>query len=97
MIKENYIPLVTFCTHYKVEMDFIYDLSDNDLLEIIYIEKNPCIHQDVVAHLEKMLRLHQDLQINVAGIDAVFNLLNQVDALQAEVRNLKNRLKTFED
>ncbi|HTN21114.1 MAG TPA: chaperone modulator CbpM [Pelobium sp.] len=97
MIKENYIPLLTLCTHYKVEMDFIYDLSENDLLEIIYIEESPCIHQDVVARLEKMLRLHQDLEINLAGIDAVFNLLNQVDVLQGEVRSLKNRLKTFED
>ncbi len=96
MIKENYIPLVTFCTHYQVEMDFIYELSENDLLEITFLKTEPCIHQERVVYLEKMLRLHQDLQINIAGIDAVFNLLNQVDDLQAEVLALKNRLKVYE-
>ena len=96
MIKENYIPLLTICTHYKVDMDFINDLSENDLLEIIYVEKDPCIHQDVLVRLEKMLRLHQDLEINVAGI-AVLNLLNRVDELQNELNSLKSRIKIFED
>ncbi|HET8827959.1 MAG TPA: chaperone modulator CbpM [Pelobium sp.] len=97
MVKENYIPLATLCTHYKVEMDFIFELSENDLLEITYLKTEPCIHHERVIYLEKMLRLHQDLQINIAGIDAVFNLLNQVEDLQAEVNELRNRLKVFED
>lgn len=97
MGKENYIPLITLCTHYKIEMDFILELGENDLLEITYLKTEPCIHEENVVYLEKMLRLHQDLQINIPGIDVVFNLLNQVDDLQTEVIELKNRLKVFED
>ncbi len=97
MAKENYILLLTLCTNYKVEIDFIRDLSENDLLEITYQKTEPFINEEVLTRLEKILRLHQDLQINVAGIDAVFNLLGQVDDLQAEVQKLKNRLKIYED
>lgn len=96
MSKENYVPILTLCTHYEVEMDFIYDLNENDLLEITYLEKEPCIHQEYVVRLEKILRLHKDLQINLAGINAVFNLLKQVDDLQNEVLVLKNKVKIYE-
>ncbi|MBK0383987.1 hypothetical protein I5M32_13545 [Pedobacter sp. SD-b] len=97
MTKENYIPIATLCTHYNVEMSLIKDLDDNGLIPIIQIEKSPCIHQDFISSLEKMLRLHEDLQINVAGIDTIFNLLNRVEAMQLELRSLKNRLKIYED
>lgn len=96
MAKENYITLTTVCTAYNVEMNFINDLKENDLLKISYVEDAPCIHQDLLTQLEKILRLHKELQINVAGIDAVFNLLHQVDDLQAQVDQLKNRLQIYE-
>lgn len=96
MIKENYIPLLTFCTCYNVEMDFLYDLSENGLLEITYLEQEACIHQDLVWRLEKILRLHEELQINIAGIDAVFNLLNQVEDLQMKVQRLSSKIKIYE-
>lgn len=97
MAKENYISLLTICTYYKVEMDFIRELNENDLLEIAYQEKKPYIASSVLVRLEKILRLHQDLQINLPGIGAIFNLLDQVDDLQAENQALKNRLKVYED
>ena len=97
MARENYIALTTICTAYNVEMTFINDLKENDLLQIQYDDDAPCIHQDLLTQLEKMLRLHQELKINVAGIDAVFNLLHQVDDLQVEVDQLKNRLRVYED
>ncbi len=97
MAKENYITLTTICTAYNVEMTFINDLKENDLLKISYVEDAPCIHQDLLTQLEKILRLHQDLKINVAGIDAVFNLLHQVDDLQLQIGNLQNRLSAYED
>ncbi len=97
MDKENYISLLTICTYYKVEMDFIQELNENDLLEIAYQEKKPYIDSSVLVRLEKILRLHQDLQINLPGIGAIFNLLDQVDDLQSENQALKNRLKVYED
>lgn len=96
MVRENFIPLVTICTHYKVEMDLMYDLSENDLLEITYIESKPCIEKEKLERLEKILRLHQDLQINIAGIDVVFNLLNQVNDLQEEAERLRAKLNIYE-
>lgn len=97
MVKKNYISLVTVCTYYKVEMDFVMELCENDLLEITYQENEPYIDPSVLDKLEKILRLNRDLAINLDGIGAVFNLLEQMDDLKLQNQALRNRLKIYED
>jgi len=46
--------------------------------------------------VEKMMRLHYDLHINLEGIDAISNLLKQVQDLKKENQILKNKLKTYD-
>lgn len=91
------IPLPSLCTHYEIEMSFFNGLNEHGLIEIVSVEKTYCIHQDKIADLEKMIRLHQDLHLNVEGIDAVFNLLDKIDNLQTELMIAHNKLKRFED
>lgn len=97
MKTETYIPLQTICTHYKVETPFLQGLNDCGLIEITIIEQSPCIHQSHIRSLESMIRLHDDLHLNFEGIDTVFNLLEKVEQLQDELRNIKNRLGIYED
>ncbi|MBF8150312.1 chaperone modulator CbpM [Winogradskyella sp. F6397] len=93
----QFIPLPSLCTHYKIEMSFFDGLSEYGLIEFISVEKTYCIHQDKMADVEKMIRLHQDLQLNFEGIDAVFNLLEKIDYLKSELTTTKNKLKRFEE
>ncbi|MBD09731.1 MULTISPECIES: chaperone modulator CbpM [Winogradskyella] len=93
----HYITVTDLCTHYKMEMSFFDGLKDYGLIEIISVEKTECIHQDYIADLERMIRLHKDLKLNFEGIDTVLNLLNKIDSLQQELNTTKNRLQRFED
>jgi hypothetical protein len=43
-----------------------------------------------------MIHFHYELNINIEGIDAISNLLKQVNALQQELIATKNRLRLFE-
>jgi hypothetical protein len=43
-----------------------------------------------------MIRLHHELEINLEGIDTIFNLLRKIDGLKNELANTKNRLKFYE-
>ena len=97
MKAETYIPIQTICTHYEVETTFLEGLNDYGLIEITTIEQLPCIHQNHIKNLESMIRLHDDLHLNFEGIDTVFNLLEKVEHLQDELRNIKNRLRIYED
>lgn len=96
MRTENLIPVATLCTHYKVEMSFISDLKEIGLLELEIIEQTPYIHQDKISEFEKMIRMHHELEVNLEGIDVIFNLLNRVEILQNELNKVKGRLGIYE-
>lgn len=45
-----------------------------------------------VTDLEKVLRLQKELDINLEGIDVIFNLLGKVESLHTELTLAKQRL-----
>lgn len=96
MNTENFIALNPLCTHYQVQFSFFSSLDEYGLIEIINIEEQPYIHEDKIKDLEKMVRIHLELNINVEGLDVVFNLLQKIDGLQNEIVGLKNRLHLYE-
>lgn len=96
MTMENLIPIPVLCAHYEVEMSFFTNLSEMGLLEIKTIETSQYIDSDAVYEIEKMIRMHHELDVNIEGIDVVFNLLQKIDLLQNELTTLKNRLRLYE-
>lgn len=92
-----YIALPELCTHYQIEMSFFNGLKEYGLIETITVEKKHCLHRDHIADVEKMIRMHRELNLNFEGIDTVFNLLKKIDNLKQELTRTKNRLKRFED
>ena len=97
MNTSHLIPIQTICTHYKVEMSFFNRLSDIGLIEIVTIEKSPFIYQDKMNEIEKMIRMYDELDVNIEGIDIVFNLLQKIDTLQNELLDVHNRLRFYEE
>jgi len=90
------ISIQQFCKHYQVPITFISALKDYELVEITITETDQYIKTTQINTVEKMMRLHYDLDINLEGIDAVYNLLQQVEKLQEEVKNLKNKLNAYQ-
>lgn len=92
----EYIPIVELCEHYRVEISFFTKLHEVGLVKITTLKQNSYLHQDKIADVEKFIRLHQELNINTEGIDAVFNLLQKIDNLENELSILHNRLRLYE-
>lgn len=97
MSTENFIPLETLCTHYNVELSFFFNLNEIGLIEVQTVEKIQYVHQDSIYEIEKMIRIHQDLEVNLEGVDVVFNLLQKIDSLKEELMALRNRLRLYEN
>ena len=97
MNQAHLISTEEFCTHYKVEYSFIDSLDRYGLIEITRIDENAFIDTDKLSELEKLVRLHYDLEINVEGIEAITYLLNRVNNLQQEINSLKDRLSIYEN
>lgn len=95
-METNLIAITTLCSHYEIEFSFINALNKTGLIQIVLIEQNQFIHQDQIGDLEKMIRMHHELNVNIEGIDVVFNLLKKEKELREELNALKNRLRLYE-
>lgn len=93
----NVVSIQQFCSHYKIPVTFIYELQEYELVEIIDTENEHYLHLKQLHKVEKMMRLHYDLQINLEGLDVISNLLIQLESHQNEIILLKNRLQFYED
>jgi hypothetical protein len=97
METKNLILIEQLCSHHNIEVSFINSLQEFGLIEIVVIEDNRYLSHEQLKDIEKMMRLHYELDINMEGIDAISNLLLQIDNLQQELSAAKNKLKVFEN
>ncbi|WP_299124320.1 chaperone modulator CbpM [uncultured Winogradskyella sp.] len=91
------ISISQFCTHYNVPASFIDALQDYELIEITITDNVTYLKTNQLNDVEKMIRLHYDLEINLEGIDAIYNLLKKNEELQNEITRLQNRLNFYDD
>ena len=91
------ISALTICSNYNIEISFVDALNKMGLIQIEIIEQNQFIHQNQISDLEKIIRLHNELNVNLEGIDVVFNLLKNERKLKDELNTLKNRLRLYEN
>ena len=96
MAENEYVALVELCECYQVEYHFFEDLQKVGLVEIINIDQDHYLPIELIDRVEKIVRLHQDLRVNIEGIDVVMNLLQKMDALQEELNEMRNRLGIYE-
>lgn len=94
--EQLYIPVIQLSRHYQIELTFFDELEQVGLIEITAYEEQMCISIDKLGDLEKMIRIHQQLHINLEGVDVVFNLLQKVDELKTELAAAKNKLRLYE-
>ncbi|MFK5981618.1 MAG: chaperone modulator CbpM [Flavobacteriaceae bacterium] len=97
MATQDLILIEKLCIHYKIEFSFFDALDNIGLIEIETIDQSKFINQDKIGDLEKMIRLHHELNVNMEGIDIVFNFLKNEMKLMDEINKLKNKLRIYED
>ncbi|CAN1519905.1 cbpM Chaperone modulatory protein CbpM [Flavobacteriaceae bacterium] len=96
MRTDNLILLKTVSSHYQVELSFFTHLHDLGLIEIEIREQSPYVQENQMQNLEKMIRMHHELEVNPEGIDVVFNLLQKIENLKKDLIATQNRLRLYE-
>ncbi len=96
METQEFIPIHVFCVQHGVEITLINSLQEFGLIELVSINEVDCIPINQLEEIEKMLRLHSELEINLEGIDVVQHLLQRVKEMRSEIQSLKNRLSLYE-
>ncbi len=96
MENRNMIAIESFCRYHRVEETFVFSVQEIGLIQLEIIENSLFISEDKLSDLEKILRLHRELDINPEGIGVVLQLLDNIESLQQENQNLRNKLRRFE-
>lgn len=89
MATHKKISVDQFCVYYQVETTFVYSLREHGLIELMRSDQGDMIDFEQFADIEKYIRLHYDLEINMEGLEAITHLLNKVQQLQYELRRLQ--------
>ena len=91
MEQEELIPAKDFCIHHNIEYSFISSLESSGLISVRSIQRSTFIPVDEMQKLEKFVRLHYDLDINLEGIETINYLLERIETMQLEILKLKNK------
>lgn len=93
MEKEQWIPVEDFCTAYKIEISFVHSLKESGLIELDTTAERASIPSHQLADLERFMRLHYDLDINIEGIETISYLLQRIRNMQHEINLLRNSIQ----
>ncbi|WP_274473852.1 chaperone modulator CbpM [Mangrovimonas aestuarii] len=97
MNPEYIISVEEYCISHNIKEDFVISLYELDIISIKTIETRQYIYDEHLPILERMTRLHEELGINVEGLEAISHLQEKINEMQRELIQLKNRLNRFED
>jgi len=97
METEYLIAIEEFCTSHNIEISFISSLQQSGLIEITTKQESSFIEADQLKQLEKYVRLHYEMDINLEGIETINYLLQRIGSMQDEIRILRNRLRLYEN
>jgi hypothetical protein len=96
MEANNLIPIGQLCMYHNIDGSFISALQEFGLIEIVEVEDNKYVAAAQLREVERLMRLHYELGINVEGLDVIINLQQRISDLRAELITATNRLRLFE-
>jgi len=97
MEAKEFIPVINLCTHYEVAISFFDELNDIGLIKIVAVEQKPCLHCEHLNKVERIIRIYKELNVNIEGIDVIFNLLDRIKKLEAQLMSTQDKLLKFEE
>lgn len=89
MQQYDLIAVEDLCNYHQIEVSFIQSLSDSGLVTVSIVEHKPFVQADELPRIEKFIRLHYELDINIEGIETIDYLLHKVEVLQRELNHRK--------
>ena len=96
MKNEEMVPASEFCIHHNIELSFIDSLREYGMIQTMVKEEIIYLPISELPRLEKIIRLHFDLDINLEGVETITYLLERMKVMQERITQLTNRLKGFE-
>lgn len=88
------LPLREVAYRCGVHPDLIDRLSRLGLIDAVDCDLSgeALFHREVITVIGRIMRLRNDLGVNYAGVGVILELMERIEALEATVRELEERL-----
>jgi len=96
MKDKKLISIQQFCSLYETPTSFLDDLYEYEIIKLKIVDNTKHIKLKDIGTVEKLMRLHYDLDINMEGLDAILRLTNQINKLKEEINDLKRQINFYE-
>lgn len=96
MSDKELISVQKVIVHHNLDEQFIESIESFQLIEFIVKDSNKYLYTEQLPILEKIIRLHYDLEVNMQGIDVINNMLDRMDSMHKTIQQLENKLKLYE-
>ncbi len=93
----NFFPIGKLCELYNLEMTFFREMDEVGLIEFVSYQGEEGVYGDELYRVEKVIRIHRDLHVNLEGIDVVMHMLRRQEELESELLRLTNKLRRYEE
>ena len=67
---------------YNIEITFFNELESNVLITTEVINNTTYLHYDQLSNFERFTNWHYDLEVNMAGLEIIHRLLQQIEELK---------------
>lgn len=91
-METDFIVISEYCEKSHTDPMFLQSLEETGLIEIHNIDGKQYLLASQLRDLEKYSHLYYDLSINIEGIDAIHHMLERIENLQQELRQLRLRI-----
>lgn len=92
-METDLIIISEYCEKSHTDPDFLISLEEGGLIEIHTVNGQQYLLASQLRELERYSHLYYDLSINIEGIDAIRHMLERLETLQQEVRQLRRQLR----
>ena len=76
---------------YNIEITFFDDLESSGLIETEVIDNTTYLHYDQLSAFERFTNWHYDLDVNMAGLEIIHRLLQQIEELKGVRLEVKDK------
>ena len=96
METEKMIPASEFCVYHNIELSFICSLNESGLIDVTIIKEEMFVPASQLKQLEQLMRLKQEMDINIEGIETITYLLQRIRDMQRHIEVLHNKLAFYQ-
>ncbi len=85
-MKNITISVVQFSQYHQIEPQFVLDLYQNGLVVLYERNQEFFIEEDDLTNVERYIKFHYELGVNLEGLEVISHLLKQIEVLQKQIK-----------